>query len=797
MNAPKARVCASAAFVSALLILCASTASAAGGARKLAPIPIEDALRTKYLAHFTSVVSSPDGRYVAYTIMDNARADRPPASTHGDRFTETGASLVCYTCDVYVTDRRSGETLNVSGSVGSSGYASWSPDSKHLAFYSDRDGQMRVWIWDVSTRQLRRVSEVLALPDPPLPPLWGDGGRKLLVSLLPEGTTFAEANRRVSAQPEPAQVPEGSTVAVYSHEHEPEGPSPGTQRIQGYDGWSAPVIRDLAQLDVTTGEHRRLIRSFNANLIGVSADGRYALTTVQSGTDETNYNNTRFDIVVLDLSNGQEAMRIPGVPMVWGRSASWAPSGHRFAYTTGARSEFIRSPYQEVKQRRTGDVFVVDVGGEPVNVSPGDHPSFSSGDAPIWSSEGDAIYVMSAGEIWRADVRTRTARKVTNASAQRRMMGIAAIRGRTILWQPKGRNTLFARVTNMQTMHEEICSVDITTGAITPVLASAQSFGEFYNTGLTFDAPDSSAAGVFVAQSATQPPELFATKDFRLTRQLTRLHAVFDNYVMGESRLITWKGTDGRDYKGTLLLPAGYRKGQRYPMVVWQRPSNIGSMALDVFGLMWGENYQILATRGYAVFYPDFPASSSREVAQKAREVVFPGIDRVIELGIADKDRIALTGASWGGYSTLVLLTITDRFKAAVAESGPSNHFDSFSVMLRNGAAVRVQEVSNDMGGTPWTARQAYIDHSPFFHLDKVTTPLMLVHAREHGDYSIPQAQASQVFVGLRSLNKTVSLLIYEGGHGFVASSFIDQQEIWRRIIDWYDRFLKPAPGER
>ncbi len=79
MNAPKARVCASAAFVSALLILCASTASAAGGARKLAPIPIEDALRTKYLAHFTSVVSSPDGRYVAYTIMDNDRADRPPA----------------------------------------------------------------------------------------------------------------------------------------------------------------------------------------------------------------------------------------------------------------------------------------------------------------------------------------------------------------------------------------------------------------------------------------------------------------------------------------------------------------------------------------------------------------------------------------------------------------------------------------------------------------------------------------------------------------------------------------------
>jgi dipeptidyl aminopeptidase/acylaminoacyl peptidase len=260
---------------------------------------------------------------------------------------------------------------------------------------------------------------------------------------------------------------------------------------------------------------------------------------------------------------------------------------------------------------------------------------------------------------------------------------------------------------------------------------------------------------------------------------------------MGNSRLITWKGADGKEYKGTLLLPAGYQEGRRYPMVVWQRPSNVGSLALDVFGLFMFENFQILATRGYAVFYPDFPARNSREVQQLARDVVFPGIDRVVEMGIADKDRIGLTGTSWGGYSAFVLVTMTDRFKAAVAESGPSNHFDSFSVMLRNGAAVRVQEAITDIGGTPWTARQAYIDTSPFLHLDKVTTPLMIVHARADGDYSIPQSQASQVFVGLRSLNRTVNMVIYDGGHGLAASSYVDQVEIWTLIIAWYERFLK------
>jgi dipeptidyl aminopeptidase/acylaminoacyl peptidase len=202
------------------------------------------------------------------------------------------------------------------------------------------------------------------------------------------------------------------------------------------------------------------------------------------------------------------------------------------------------------------------------------------------------------------------------------------------------------------------------------------------------------------------------------------------------------------------------------------------------------ENYQVLATRGYAVFYPDFPATSSREVQQRAREVVFPGIDKVIELGIADPDRVGLTGMSWGGYSTFVLTTMTDRFKAAVAESGPSNEFDSFAVLLRNGSAPRVQESFNNIGGSPWTARQSYIDTSPFFHLDKVTTPLMIVHARGDGDYSIPQSHASQVFVGLRYLNQTVSLVVYDGGHGFSASSYADQIEIWNRVIGWYDRFL-------
>jgi len=783
-----------AALATCALLSCVPAVSAA--TPRLAPIPLQEAISIKRLALYTSIVTSPDGRYVAYTVDDSARADRIPRPWNGNQLTESGALLVCYGCDVYVTDLKTKETFSASGSVGSSHYVSWSADSKHIAFYSDRDGQMRVWTYALATRSLKRVSEAKALPNAYLPPLWSDRGRKLLVSLLPQNKTFEEVNREVSAQADPAKTLPGSTVAVYSHDREPGGPAPKTQKMQGYDGFQRPLVKDLALLDIVSGEAQRLVPGFGGVLRGVSADGRYALTTIQGKASETNYNDTLFDINVLDMSDGRVAMTIADVPMVWGNSLSWAPSGHRFAYTTGARSELSwASPYEEKKQRRFGDIFIADVGGRAVNISTGEHPSFSGGDPPIWSADGRAIYVSAGDRVWRADVQKRTTRAVTQVDSQRRILKVLAVRDRTELWQPRGAKILFAQVSNTQTLHEEICTVDIESGAISPVLQKAQSYFDGGLSTMRIDAANSTAPGVFAAQSATEPPELFETVDFSQVSRLTHLNAVFDNYRVGETRLITWKGADGKEYKGSLLLPAGYREGQRYPMVVWQRPSNVGSMALDVFGLLPFTNLQVLATRGYAVFYPDFPARSSRDVERVAKEVLFPGIDRVVELGIADQDRIGVTGASWGGYSTLVLTTITDRFKVAVAESGPSNWFDAFTVMLRNGNAFRVQEASTDMGGAPWTARQAYIDASPFFHLDKVTTPVMLIHARDHGDYSIPQSQASQVFVGLRYLNQTVSLVIFDGGHGFGSSSFTDHTEIWNRVIEWYDRFLKSDNG--
>jgi dipeptidyl aminopeptidase/acylaminoacyl peptidase len=781
-------------LIGCLISLGAAATPERASAPRLAPLPLQDALKVRQFSMFTAPNVSPDGRFVAYSIQDLGRADRPIWGSGGRLLTETGADLLAYGGDVYVTELSSGNTLNISGSVGSSYYASWSADSRQLAFYSDRDGKMRVWIWDVATKALRRVSDAVALPNAPLAPMWGDEGRQLLVSMLPEGLTYLDVERRSIGQVNPV-TPHmaGSTVSVYSHERDERGEvSAETQLMQGYDGYSTPPLRDLAQIDVATGEYKRLLRSFAGNLLGVSADGRYALATSQSRADERNYNDALFNIFVLEVASGREVMKIPDVPMVWGTSAGWAPSGHRFAYITGSRSEW-RTPYfqgAEETPRRTGDVFVAEVGKEPFILSKGEHPSFSTGNVPVWTADGQAIFVMGGDTVWRADVSKRTTRAVTKPDAGRRYLKIAAVRGGAQLWQPKGAGKLFVFASDSATLHEEIDMVDIATGAVTPVLQKEQSYAGGFTGNFLFDAAHSTAPAVFAAMSATQPNDLYATEDFSRVRRLTQLNPIFDQFVMGRSRLVTWRGHDGKHYKGTLLLPAGYQAGKRYPMVVWQRPSNIGSMALNVFGLLSIANYQLLATRGYAVFYPDFPAATMRDVQQVARDVLFPGIDAVVELGIADKDRIGVTGISLGGYSTVVLATMTDRFKVAVAEAGPTNNFSAFTTFLRSGNAFRVQEMTSNLGGTPWSARETYIETSPFFFLDRVQTPLMMVHARGDGDYTVPQLHADQVFVGLRSLNRTVTMVLHDGGHGISSYSYPDQVDCWTRVIDWFDRFI-------
>jgi dipeptidyl aminopeptidase/acylaminoacyl peptidase len=241
------------------------------------------------------------------------------------------------------------------------------------------------------------------------------------------------------------------------------------------------------------------------------------------------------------------------------------------------------------------------------------------------------------------------------------------------------------------------------------------------------------------------------------------------------------------------LLPPGAHEGQAHPTLLY-----IHGGPHAAYGWSFPFVFQILAGAGYAVVFCNPPGSQtySEEFAARVRcawgEVDFPVfmalVDRAIEAGIADPERLGIGGASYGGFSTLWTITHTDRFKAAVSMR-PVSSLQAFYGASDIGWNFGPME----MGVEPWENPAVYERLSPATYLDRVTTPLRLIAGT--GDLRTPAEEAEQVFVRLRKMGREVDLVVFHGEpHGMVV-----QGRPWNRVrhmravLEWFDRHLQPA----
>jgi dipeptidyl aminopeptidase/acylaminoacyl peptidase len=197
---------------------------------------------------------------------------------------------------------------------------------------------------------------------------------------------------------------------------------------------------------------------------------------------------------------------------------------------------------------------------------------------------------------------------------------------------------------------------------------------------------------------------------------------------------------------------------------------------------------QMLATRGYAVLFPDVPMHDGRPV-QDVADAVLSGVNRVIDLGFADPERLAVMGQSFGGYNTMSILTQTTRFKAAVISgSATINAFQGYSE-FENGSDVGTgyyEQGQGAMRATPWERPMRYLENSPSFFLDRVETPVMIVR----GTTDTVSTMNGSIFNSLRRLGKTAEFLEYES-EGHVIQQPRNIVDLWNRRIAWLDRYLR------
>jgi len=776
-----------------LMLLCVLVLQTAGtlAQQRQLPLPVEEALAALHFPFATPVDLSPDGRWVAFTLQDDRRKERAAAGYTGVFFTPTGVPGGSLGCDIWIANIQTGESKNLTESKGSSWAPVWSPDGNYLAFYSDRSGAARLWVWERPSGKLRQVSEEIVRPYFVAEVArWGPDSRSILVKILPEGMTIEDARDAILSPPLQQAQKRGansSTALVY---RSPGGRETGTgERQYVKDRWTSNRRADLAIIKVATGNVRRIATGFNPAWYDISPSGSNVAFTSTKGFESLNTMRRMHDLIVVSLSDARPRVIAPDIQLDFdGITVSWSPDGRLLSYITSGSGSSVN-----------GDCFVVSAnGGEPRNVTPSPHPLFSNGwRAPLWDAAGEHIYLLSSASVWKANVKENRAGEVATITDRRIIEAVAPCEGGRF-WSPDGGRSMIVITRDERAKQDGFYQIDLNTGTRVRVLEERKSYG--YNPIANIDVTSDGKQIVFVSEDAGHSAEIWlASVDFKNPRQVTRINPQLDRYTMGTSQLIEWQGPNGETLRGALLLPVNYQEGRRYPLIVNVYPSVNLSNNINYFGLNPSgagvNNMQLFATRGYAILLPDSPWPEGTRM-QGVAKMVLPGVAKAVELGIADPERLGIMGHSNGGYGALSLIVQTTRFKAAVCNAGFGNLIGFYGYLEPDGSSYGVAQVEEGkgMGGPPWQFVNKYIENSPALYLNRVQTPLLLVHgARDRG---VPSFLADEIFVGLRRLGKEVEYAKYEEeGHSQISWSYINQVDYLNRIINWFGKHLKNDQG--
>ncbi len=738
-------------------------------------LSINDLLQIRYPTESVPPRLSPDGRSLALSVWPAV------ASQDGGSSREYDAHHVPQTAggsQITVVDTPTGDLWQPFPQAEVTWSGQWSPDGSMLAAYVVMGGPACLGILHLPERRLQLIRDAAVRPSFGFElPVWTPDGRSVVVKLWPADETFLSHEHPTDAG--------SSGIVVFSHDpsSQADDGNPVRRITDRYGG-------DFGVVDVETNAVRRL--GENWRIIGgcrMSPDGTAVAVPVIVDVEAARL-QFYSDLMVVPLDGSEPRAVARRVTFRYGRSYSWSPDGSRIAFTTFDRQRADGEPPR-------GGLFVADVQGQqqPLDLSADVREDLRQHyEHPRWSATGEQIFCMTAEGVmsFQSDGSASCMHPVDNG--RKLASWIQPPDDQILGTSVDGTVPLLLRDPASQAL--EVASIDLNGGEIS---TRSQLQKNYVARGATLGMEVDWARQTAYLQldGAEHPPEIWRLSlTTGESSRLASLNPWLERGRIGSHRLVEYLDADGGRRQASLLLPPDYVEGQQAPMIVIVYGGIMGSQSIHRFGLfdcLCLADAHLYASHGYAVLLPDIPLGP-RDPRRGIPRGVLPAVNRVVELGIADPARIGVLGHSYGGYSVLALITQTEMFAAAVCSAGAVN-LTSFYGALSNAGDTSwlgwCESGQARLGGSLWESRDAYIENSSLFYLDRVKTPLLLLSG--DGD---PGAftQASETFSALRRLGQRVELRNYRGeDHWSGLWSEPNLRDVLERTLAWFDEHLKSA----
>jgi len=547
--------------------------------------------------------------------------------------------------------------------------------------------------------------------------------------------------------------------------------------------------RNLYRIAVDGGE-AEMLTDWKGALGGyqVSPDGRQvAFTGAEEDKDEEKRKKEKNDFRIVDANPKNQTLWVmplegdlPGKPKKLVNKTyhvgafDWSSDSSRIAYE--------HRPAPDADNSRHADIAEIDLaGGEPRELL--STPATES--QPRYSPDGRYLAFLRSSEKPR---RIDGNRIVLLARADGRLRELPPThdQGPSLIdWSPDSRRLFYAEARGTRSAIYTM-PVDGPSEMIFRPRTGTLGFGGRTNAagtllGVTMQTPEEPAEAYVVPLTAQAEPV-----------RVSAANTVLPKPPLGKTEVIRWKGKDGLEIEGLLTYPVGYQAGSKASLILNIHGGPAGVFGESFIGAPGLYPIATFAAKGFAVLRPN-PRGSSGYGLKFRQGVVedwggldfqdlMAGVDQLIARGVADPQKLAVMGWSYGGYMTAWTVTQTTRFKAAAMGAGITNHVSMYGTQ-------DIPSVYEDyFGGAPWEQPAVYARSSPINFVSRVTTPTLILHGEN--DARVPPGQAYEFYRALKKLKVPAKMVVYpRTPHGPNEPKFV--LNVMEQHLDWIAEYLK------